>query len=77
MFGLGFLVKGALSVGKHLIGGHLVTGGAFGVANGVENAVSGLGWRFFVGAGTALYITQPEVRDAINALIGAIKDVIL
>ena len=77
MFGLGFLIKGALSVGKHLIGGHLVGGGALGVANGVENAVSGLGWRFFVGAGTALYITQPEVRDAINSLVGAIKDVIL
>ena len=77
MFGLGLLVKGALAVGKKLIGHHLVTGGALGAANGVENAVSGLGWRFFVGAGVTLYATQPEVRAAINALIGAVKDVIL
>ena len=53
-------------------------GGALGAVNGVEQrrerprvAVLRLG------AGAALYWTQPGVRDAINQLVVAVKNVIL
>ena len=56
------------------VGGHLLSG------NGVsklEGAVTGLGMRFTLGFGSALYFTQPTVRDAIKDLLVAIKNVIL
>ena len=74
---LGLIGSALLGIGKRVVGGHLVGGGALGAVNGVENAVSGLGWRFFLGAGAALYWTQPGVRDAINQLVVAVKDVLL
>ena len=56
------------------VGGHLLSG------NGVsklEGAVTGLGMRFTLGFGSALYFTQPTVREAINHLLVVIKNVIL
>ena len=39
--------------------------------------MTGLGLRFTLGFGSALYFTQPTVRDAIKDLLVAIKNVIL
>ena len=56
------------------VGGHLLSGGP---VSKLESAVSGLGMRFTLGFGTALYFTEPPVRKAINNLLVAIKNVIL
>ena len=74
---MGILISGGIALAQRLIGGHLIKGSALSAVNGVEGAVSGLGWRFFVGAGAALYWTQPTVRDAIDNLFVAIKGTIL
>ena len=75
MFGL--IASAAIGIGKRFLGGHLVGKSALSAPYAVENAISGLGWRFFVGAGTALYFTQPEVRTSINSVVVAVKNVIL
>ena len=38
---------------------------------------AGLGWRFFVGAGSVLYFTQPTVKSATNNLVKAVTELIL
>ena len=70
---LGFIGSALLGIGKRVVGGHLVGKDSLAAVNGVEGAVSGLGVRFFIGAGVTLYLTQPTVRDAINNLIGAVR----
>ena len=74
---LGVIASAALGIGKRLIGGHLVTGGILSAPYAVESAIAGLGWRFFVGAGSVLYFTQPTVRAAINNLVKAVTELIL
>ena len=56
------------------VGGHLLSGGP---VSKLESAVTGLGMRFTLGFLTALYFTEPTVRHAIDALLVAIKNVIL
>ena len=76
MFGLGILAKvGGWAV--KAVGGHLLHRDALAGLNGVEAAATGLGLRFFLGAGAALYWTQPDVRAAIDSVITAVKNVIL
>ena len=77
MMPFGLIASAAIGIGKRLLGHHLVTGGILSTPHAVENAVSGLGWRFFVGGGTVLYFTQPTVRAAIDNLVKAVTKVIL
>ena len=56
------------------VGGHLLSGN--GVSK-IEGAVTGLGMRFILGFGSALYLKDPAVREAINHLLVAIKNSVL
>ena len=74
---LGFIGSALLGIGKRVVGGHLLGGEALSAANGAEAAVTGLGARFFLGVGFALYWSNSDFRDAINGVLSVLKDIIL
>ena len=70
-----------LGFAARLIGGHLVsaflgraTSGALYTA---EHLVVGLGFRFFLGFGTALYFSAPTVRTAMNGVVKAVAGLVV
>ena len=75
----------ALSIGKRLIGSHLLVnhipkfGGtaASAAASTGQALLEGGGMRFAAGILATLYYTNPGVRKAINGLIVALKDALL
>ena len=70
-----------LGFAARLIGGHLVKAFAERTATGAlftaEHLIVGLGFRFFLGLGSALYFTDDGVRAAVNAAAKAIAHVVV
>ena len=64
-----------------LIGGHLVSSflsrASTGALYTAEHLIVGLGARFFLGMGCALYFTSPTVRAAINGVGKAVVGLVV
>ena len=78
---LGIIGKVVGSIASRTIGSHLVkdhlNSAASGAQHTLENVAAGLGWRFIVGFGVALYVTNPEVAHAVNQLVSVVHHAIL
>ena len=75
--GFGLIASAAVSIGKHLIGGHLVQNKIAGVPSAAFSLLGGFGIRSALVFFGTLYATQPTVRTAIDGLIAAVTKVFI
>ena len=62
----GLIASAAVTIGKHLLGGHLVQNKIAGVPSAAFSLLGGFGLRSAVVFFGTLYATQPTVRSAID-----------
>lgn len=73
----GLIASAAVSIGKHLLGGHLVKAAVAGAPSSIFSLAEGFGLRGVIIFMATLWGTQPTVRTAINNLIAAVTEVFI